>query len=94
MPVTALTEGSRGLWTANVVTPIASEQVAINGATHRVVPRSVEVLHKQESEVFVRGALAAGDQFITGGSHRIVPNQLVRLKETTPKTTVVAKSHE
>lgn len=80
LPVTALTEGSRGLWTVNVVRPM--DDLAANGATHMIEARSVEVLHKDDARVFVRGALAAGDRYVTAGMQRIVPNQQVRVADS------------
>ncbi len=82
LPVTALAEGSRGLWTVNIVVPIEADSMPTNGATHYVEQRSVEVLYKEQTSVFVRGALVEGDQFITGGLQRIVPNQHVRIAGT------------
>ena len=79
LPVTALAEGSRGLWTVNVVMPIESGEMPASGATHYVEQRSVEVLYKEQSVVFVRGALIEGDRYVTSGLQRIVPNQHVRI---------------
>lgn len=83
LPVDALSEGSRGLWTANVVRPIDSDNAIATDATHVVEPRPVEVLHAQDSDVYVRGALTAGDRYVTGGTQRIVPNQHVRVATDT-----------
>ncbi len=91
LPVTALTEGSRGLWTVNVVRAI--DYLPANGATHVVEARSVEVLHKDDDRVFVRGALTAGDRYVTSGMQRIVPNQEVRVADALARnTTEVANS--
>jgi len=94
LPVTSLSEGSRGLWTANVVVPFATAVPQPNGATHFVEPRSVEVLHKQDHRVFVRGALNDGDRFITNGMQRIVPNQGVRIAGAYASTAGAANRHE
>ncbi len=93
LPVTALSEGSRGLWTVNVVMPIESGDMPANGATHYVEQRSVEVLYKQQSVVFVRGALIEGDRFVTSGLQRIVPNQHVRIAGAIASSTG-ASAHE
>ncbi len=92
LPVTALTEGSRGLWTVNVVQPI--DYLPANGATHIVVARSVEVLHKEDARVFVRGALTEGDRFVTAGMQRIVPNQEVRVADAFARNTAGTASRD
>ncbi len=94
LPTNALTEGSRGLWTANVVQRLEASEIASNGATHFVEPRAVEVLHKKGSNVFVRGALSAGDEFVTSGTQRIVPYQQVRVAETLASGAEGAESRE
>ncbi len=81
LPTNALAEGSRGLWTANVVLPLEGSEIASNGATHVVEPRAVEVLYKDGDQVFVRGAIRAGDEYITSGTQRIVPYQQVRVAD-------------
>jgi len=77
LPLTALAQGSRGLWTALVAVP-ASE------SNFTVERRDVEVLHTESERVFVRGTLDDGDLVIDGGTHRIVPGQSVRASETLP----------
>jgi multidrug efflux pump subunit AcrA (membrane-fusion protein) len=82
LPISALAEGGRGLWTAYVAVPLERGAVESTGATHILEPRAVEILYEDTSQVFVRGALAPDDRFVTGGLQRVVPNQQVRLHET------------
>lgn len=79
LPISALAEGQRGLWTAYVVMPLESGTVSASGATHYLQPRAVELLYEDTQRVYVRGALADGDLFVTGGLTRVVPNQQVRV---------------
>ena len=81
LPVGALAEGSRGLWTAYVAMPVDKGALDTGGATHYLQPRPVEVLYEATGRVYVRGALNEGDRFVTGGLARVVPNQQVRLRE-------------
>ena len=71
VPVAALKQGVRGLWTVMTVetadTPVAS--VA-----------AVEILHADETRAYVRGTFAEGAALIADGPHRIVPGQAVRLE--------------
>lgn len=76
LPLTALTKGARGLWTALVV---EGEAGTSKTGSLRVARRDLEVLHTESDRVLVRGTLNLGDQVIAGGTHRVVPGQLVRL---------------
>lgn len=80
LPIGALAEGNRGLWTAYVAVPVDSASLNTGGATHSLEPRPVEVLYESSGRVYVRGALRDGDQYVTGGLARVVPNQQVRLR--------------
>ena len=84
LPIGALAEGSRGLWTAYVAMPIEAGSRPASGATHYLEPRPVEILYEATERVFVRGALTDGDMFVTGGLTRVVPNQQVRLIDNDP----------
>lgn len=94
LPTNALAEGSRGLWIANIVRPLDGVEIASNGATHIVEPRALEVLYKKGDSVFVRGALSAGEQFVTTGTQRIVPYQQVRVATALARGEGGAKGHE
>jgi RND family efflux transporter MFP subunit len=72
LPVTALSEGPRDLWTVFVASPAGAQR-------GRIQRTPVEVLHTEAERVFARGPLQAGDPVVAGGTHRVVPGQLVRL---------------
>jgi len=65
VPTTALTRGTRGLW---------SLFVAEEGAVER---RDVELLDNVGTNSFVRGTLGPEDKIITSGTHRVVVGQKV-----------------
>ena len=86
LPLTALTEGSRGLWSAYAVEPVAGGVAAAQGRETgeglgggRLAVRPLEVLYQDGDRVFVRGPLAAGETLVATGLHRVVPGQLVRV---------------
>ena len=79
LPISALAEGSRGLWTAYVVMPMEGGPLDASGATHFLQPRAVEIIYEETQNVYVRGAISAGDHFVTGGLTRVVPTQQVRI---------------
>ena len=70
LPSAALTESTRGLWSAFVVEPDG------DGVGRARLAR-VEVLHVDGERAFARGTLRAGDLVVAGGAHRLVAGQLV-----------------
>ncbi|GAB4193131.1 MAG: efflux RND transporter periplasmic adaptor subunit [Wenzhouxiangellaceae bacterium] len=70
LPDTAVTEGVRGTWAVYAVAGAAE--------TATLESRSVVVLHARGDQVYVQGALAAGEQVVTAGLHRLAPGQRVR----------------
>ena len=70
LPIAALSESQRGLWSAFVVEP------AEGGA--QVVRRAeLEVLHVETDRAFVRGTLEPGAAVVVSGAHRLTPGQAV-----------------
>jgi RND family efflux transporter MFP subunit len=69
LPLTALAESQRGLWSVLVVTE----------STLEIEARLVEILHRGSDQVYVRGTLQTGDLVVSGGTSRIVPGQSVAL---------------
>jgi len=72
VPIAALVEGRRGLWSVLVA-------AAMPGEGARVVRETVEVLHVADERAFVRGTLAPGAALVAGGAHRVAPGQRVLL---------------
>ncbi|MEZ5584899.1 MAG: HlyD family efflux transporter periplasmic adaptor subunit [Candidatus Competibacteraceae bacterium] len=81
LPLDALSEGPRGLWTVYRLEPASepSEQTQSQGG-YQVVPLLVEILHQESDRVFARGTLPDNALIVAGGLHRIVPGQLVRIQ--------------
>ena len=70
LPMTALTEGGRGLWTALVA--------RTNEAGKTITERAVlEIIDFADDRVYVRGSLKTGDKVIASGTHRLVPGMAV-----------------
>ncbi len=74
LPLEALAESRRGLWSAYVVTDDES------GA--HVDRRQVEVIHATANRVFVRGTLRSGEGVVAAGVHRLVPGMRVRVSSS------------
>lgn len=69
LPMTALTEGQRGLWSVLRVKDRDGQSVVLREA--------VEVLEIQGDRVFVRGTLADGATVVAAGTHRVGPGARV-----------------
>ncbi len=83
LPLTALTKGERGLWSCFALVPDSQEPVPdgkeVNTSVFRTEHRLVEVLHTDNSRVFVRGLLQPGEQVVKTGMHRLVAGQRVQV---------------
>jgi len=69
LPLDALTEGSRGLWSVLVVNAEVEGHIARR--------ESVEVLYSRDNRVFVRGTLPDSALVISGGLQRLSPGTIV-----------------
>ena len=74
VPISALAESQRGLWSVLVVEPSGS-------GTNTVETRLVEILHRGNTAVYVRGTLEDGDLIVASGTGRIVPGQTVTIAQ-------------
>lgn len=70
-PVTALSEGRRGLWNIFVVRQ--------DEAGYFVEPRPVEILHTEGDRVYVSGSVREGEEILSAGQQRVTPNQRVMI---------------
>ncbi len=77
LPLSALTEGTRGLWSCYVAEPTDK----VEDATHIIRRRELQLLHQSGDRVYVRGTLQPGDLFVTDGIHRLVPGLPVRIEQ-------------
>ncbi len=71
LPLTALIEGRKGLWTVYTVN---KDDVVLNARRE-----AVEVLHSSGGRVFVRGTFRNGDLVVVNGTNRIIPGQKIVL---------------
>lgn len=75
LPLSALSENSRGLWSCFVVVEDADSE------TGRAVElRELELVHARTDRVYVRGSLAQGEMVVFEGAHRLVQGLPVRLE--------------
>lgn len=66
IPISALSESQRGLWSVFVVSD-----------EEKVESRLVEIIHRGDDGVYVRGTLSSGETLVRGGTDRVVPGQVV-----------------
>jgi len=69
IPINALSNGVRGLWTLFVIDQ--------SGGSQTIQARSVYVEYMEQERAFVTGAIAQGDLLVVSGLHRLTPNQVV-----------------
>lgn len=70
-PVSALSEGRRGLWNIYVVQQ--------DETGHFVEPRPVEIHHSEGDQVYVSGSVRDGEEILSAGQQRVTPNQRVMI---------------
>ncbi|HMQ92215.1 MAG TPA: efflux RND transporter periplasmic adaptor subunit [Amaricoccus sp.] len=70
VPVAALVEGSRGLWTVLTLEGDGS-----------LGSEAVSVVALRGEDAFVQGSLRDGDRIVPGGTHRVRPGQAVRIAQ-------------
>lgn len=73
LPLSALIEGEKGLWSVYVIAEDDDEA--------RVRRESVEVIHVEDNKAFVRGTLKTGVEVLTGGTNRVAPGQRVAVAD-------------
>lgn len=71
LPITALSEGRKGLWT--VLTVVERDGKSV------IAREAVEVLHVEARRVFARGTLGSGARVVLDGTNRVIPGQRVAL---------------
>lgn len=77
LPLTALTKGERGLWSCFALVPDSQSDDQVYRTEHRLV----EILHTDNSRVFVRGLLQSGERVVKTGMHRLVAGQRVQVPQ-------------
>jgi membrane fusion protein, multidrug efflux system len=76
LPLSALAEGRRGLWSGYFLRTDAPGSHPLEGD---VEPRPLQVVHVRGDHAFVRGPFSDGDIYLSSGLHRAVPGQRVRV---------------
>ncbi|MEO1747159.1 MAG: efflux RND transporter periplasmic adaptor subunit [Pseudomonadota bacterium] len=69
IPLSAIEDGVRGLWTIKTVQGDSEQTVGIE---------AVELIHVDEENAYVRGSFASDSDLITNGLHRVVAGQAIR----------------
>lgn len=79
IPIGALSEGKRGLW--SVFRLIDEDSAAVDSQTDlaTVVREHVEVIHTDGDRAYVQGSLPETFKIVYNGVHRVVPEQRVQV---------------
>ncbi|WP_421723974.1 efflux RND transporter periplasmic adaptor subunit [Bauldia sp.] len=73
VPMTALREGARGVWTVLTLEPADAADEAL------VSFEAVEIIYADQDRAFVRGTFEDGVRIVSAGQHRVTPGQRIRL---------------
>lgn len=76
IPLSALTDGIRGVWNVFALNP--------DDSSYTVERRSVQVLFANNDQAFIKGAVEPGEKIVANGLHRLVPGQTVSLAKKFP----------
>ncbi|MEO0545561.1 MAG: efflux RND transporter periplasmic adaptor subunit [Pseudomonadota bacterium] len=72
IPISALEEGVRGLWSIKTVVQDADKKTIVG-------KEAVEIVHATEDTAFVRGTFKEGARFINDGPHRVTVGQRINI---------------
>lgn len=75
VPLSALQDGVRGLWTVLTLSPSEAPDIFTVGL------EAVEILHVEGDQAFVQGTFSDTLTIIDDGTHRVVPGTQVRLAD-------------
>ncbi len=81
LPLSALTQGVRGLWSAFVIQPAEGSRTADDLVIHRV---DLEILQIDTDRVLVTGTLQDGDRVVVAGVQKLANGQRVQLAAPEP----------
>lgn len=79
LPLAALTEGERGLWSVLIAARAAQEPPqGMADAAYRIERRLVEVQYHDADRVYVTGGIGRDELLVVDGTHRVVAGQRVQ----------------
>ncbi|MCL1051211.1 efflux RND transporter periplasmic adaptor subunit [Shewanella abyssi] len=70
VPISALTDGIRGLWNIYVLTQDGEQRF-------RIERRDVEIIYTAKDKAFINGAIKANEAYVDQGLHKLVAGQIV-----------------
>ena len=74
VPLSALTDGVRGLWNIYVLHPVLNPT---DSELYQVERRDVEIIYTVKDKAFINGAINSNEQYVSQGLHKLVAGQLV-----------------
>lgn len=79
VPVTAVTDGVRGLWTVYTLEPAPDSK-----GHYRLEARDVQISYGTDTQLYVTGDLQSDQRIAATGLQRLVPGQIVSLVDNRP----------
>ena len=77
VPISALSEGERGLW--SVLTAQINDEDAQSAELYEVVRNHINIVHTEGDQVYISALLPDNALIIDNGSHRVVAGQRVNV---------------
>lgn len=72
VPISALTDGIRGLWNIYVLTPSSDQYF-------NVERRDIDILYSNQDQAYIQGPISVKQHYIDQGSHKLVSGQKVNI---------------
>ncbi|WP_298768773.1 efflux RND transporter periplasmic adaptor subunit [uncultured Shewanella sp.] len=78
VPISALSDGIRGLWNIYILTPN-------NKNTFNVERRDIDILYSNQDQAYIQGPISANQLYIDQGAHKLIPGQKVSITKPEAK---------
>ena len=76
VPISALTDGIRGLWNIYVIKPSKGSDAVED--TFSIERRDIEILYTKDDMAYIQGALQVNEHYVSQGLHKLVVGQRVK----------------
>ncbi|WP_299004088.1 efflux RND transporter periplasmic adaptor subunit [uncultured Shewanella sp.] len=74
VPISALSDGIRGLWNIYILTPNDKN-------TFNVERRDIDILYSNQEQAYIQGPINANQLYIDQGAHKLIPGQKVSITQ-------------
>lgn len=79
VPISALTDGIRGLWNLYVIIPTNPSDL---DNTFNIERRDIEIIYTKGELAYIQGAISINEDYVSQGLHKLVVGQQVKRNTT------------